>query len=535
MGELATSSRTSPRGRRCRTCRPAISARRRRSSARPAPGRAAPRRSRRLTSRRRSCSPRWPGAMRAATITAQLVNDGAGATPQLSRRRNTITVHAATDARARSPARRPRSSPRSTPPGRRRRSSRPRCTAPTRAPASSAPSRVGPLSDLLQRARRPAARPVSSAGVADRHARTAPRSASSSTARSTPASGPTPLRCVETAERLVRNYAHRSRDEGPARRPRHLHDPVVNPDGAHYSMFDFDPQRRTWPTTARRTRRNDPAARNGWGVDLNRNYSVGSLFDGYVGASPAPATPSPARPRPPSRRLRNDRWVTARSRTSSSPTTCTRSAATSCGRPGAYMATAATTLSAPPYGIKEVLLRGGQESSAGSSSVARRSRPAHGADLGRHLLGGRLQGGRPVAQPRHHRLLLRDQRRPLRLHPRDGSIAAIPTGFQPPFPAEATGSDDNARSTRATTWAWSSPRQLRLLESAYDYARTPTAPSSRRPARRGQRHARRPFTSTRHARSTTRPTARPRRRPPRSGRHSSREQPCRIVITEIRR
>ena len=35
----------------------------------------------------------------------------------------------------------------------------------------------------------------------------------------------TPLVCLETAERLLRNYAHRSRDEEPRRRPRHLHRP----------------------------------------------------------------------------------------------------------------------------------------------------------------------------------------------------------------------------------------------------------------------------------------------------------------------
>ena len=29
----------------------------------------------------------------------------------------------------------------------------------------------------------------------------------------------------------------------------------------------------------------DPAARNAWGVDLNRNNTFGTLFDGYIGAS----------------------------------------------------------------------------------------------------------------------------------------------------------------------------------------------------------------------------------------------------------
>jgi hypothetical protein len=31
--------------------------------------------------------------------------------------------------------------------------------------------------------------------------------------------------------------------------------------------------------------RNDPNSRNSWGVDVNRNYDVGSLYDGYSGAS----------------------------------------------------------------------------------------------------------------------------------------------------------------------------------------------------------------------------------------------------------
>jgi hypothetical protein len=60
--------------------------------------------------------------------------------------------------------------------------------------------------------------------------------------------------------------------------------PTVNPDGANYSFNDYNFQRKNmddWCTGAQR----DPANRNRWGVDVNRNYSVGSLFDGYVGAS----------------------------------------------------------------------------------------------------------------------------------------------------------------------------------------------------------------------------------------------------------
>lgn len=120
----------------------------------------------------------------------------------------------------------------------------------------------------------------------------------------------TPLTCLETAEQLLRNYAI-----DPATRD--LVDnldifilPSSNPDGAHYSMHNFNSQRRNltnycvnggketddplaagfWtprsnPSTGLPYTNSDPASRNAWGVDLNRNNTVGTIFDGYIGAS----------------------------------------------------------------------------------------------------------------------------------------------------------------------------------------------------------------------------------------------------------
>ncbi|HEX6291684.1 MAG TPA: M14 family metallopeptidase [Herpetosiphonaceae bacterium] len=94
----------------------------------------------------------------------------------------------------------------------------------------------------------------------------------------------TPLVAVETAERLLRNYAR----DGETRQLLDNLDifiiPSVNPDGAHYSFFDYNMQRKNMfnycgPQDA------DPGRRNEWGVDNNRNYGIGSLFDGYSGAS----------------------------------------------------------------------------------------------------------------------------------------------------------------------------------------------------------------------------------------------------------
>ncbi|MCC5580364.1 chitobiase/beta-hexosaminidase C-terminal domain-containing protein [Microtetraspora sp. AC03309] len=94
----------------------------------------------------------------------------------------------------------------------------------------------------------------------------------------------TPLTCVETAERLLRNYA---RDADTRKLVDDLDIfivPTVNPDGAHYSFYDYNMQRRNM-TNHCAVNLADPAARNSWGVDLNRNFSVGSIFDGYSGAS----------------------------------------------------------------------------------------------------------------------------------------------------------------------------------------------------------------------------------------------------------
>lgn len=94
----------------------------------------------------------------------------------------------------------------------------------------------------------------------------------------------TPLTCVETAERLLRNYQH---DPGTRKLLKGLDVfivPTVNPDGGHYSFYDYNQQRKNM-TNYCGPEASDPARRNSWGVDLNRNFEVGSHHDGYVGGS----------------------------------------------------------------------------------------------------------------------------------------------------------------------------------------------------------------------------------------------------------
>jgi Zinc carboxypeptidase/Chitobiase/beta-hexosaminidase C-terminal domain len=89
---------------------------------------------------------------------------------------------------------------------------------------------------------------------------------------------------LETAERLVRNY----RTDPVTRRIVDDTDifliPSNNPDGSNFSFYNFASQRKSM-TNHCPDAQADPGLRNTWGVDLNRNYRVGSGFDGYSGAS----------------------------------------------------------------------------------------------------------------------------------------------------------------------------------------------------------------------------------------------------------
>ena len=146
----------------------------------------------------------------------------------------------------------------------------------------------------------------------------------------------TPLTCLETAEQLLRNY-------GIDKTTRKLVDeldifilPASNPDGAHYSMHNFNSQRKTmtnWcmnggletddPNAASFwTPRpsslpggvtqpfNDSAARNAWGTDMNRNNTFGTLIDGYIGASTSCVSEVFAGPSEASEpEIKNELWV----------------------------------------------------------------------------------------------------------------------------------------------------------------------------------------------------------------------------------
>lgn len=95
----------------------------------------------------------------------------------------------------------------------------------------------------------------------------------------------TPLVTVETAERLLRNYAIDGHTKQLVDNLDIFIVPSVNPDGAHYSFYDRPSQRRNMTYRCPTNRYFDQVMTSRWGVDVNRNYSEGSAYDGYFGAS----------------------------------------------------------------------------------------------------------------------------------------------------------------------------------------------------------------------------------------------------------
>jgi hypothetical protein len=123
----------------------------------------------------------------------------------------------------------------------------------------------------------------------------------------------TPVTCVETGERLLRNYAIDAQTKELVDNLDIFIVPSVNPDGGHYSLYDNTIQRRNLTNHCGGAAGNifmDPAARDFWGVDLNRNNTVGSLFDGYFGADSNCVSDVYAGPFEASEpEIRNEQWV----------------------------------------------------------------------------------------------------------------------------------------------------------------------------------------------------------------------------------
>jgi hypothetical protein len=101
----------------------------------------------------------------------------------------------------------------------------------------------------------------------------------------------TPNVCLETAERLVRNYAIDPTTKEVVDNLNIIVVPAMNPDGSAYSFYDYNSQRKNMTNYCAPTVSGSvPSSRNSWGVDINRNGRVGTVWDGYSGASATSCT-----------------------------------------------------------------------------------------------------------------------------------------------------------------------------------------------------------------------------------------------------
>ena len=95
--------------------------------------------------------------------------------------------------------------------------------------------------------------------------------------------------CLETMSRLVKNYGTDATTTSYVDNLDIFILPFINADGGTHSIYD-SPRRTNmarWcdDTTKYPENLTDPTYRNSYGVNINRNFSVGSGFDGFQGAS----------------------------------------------------------------------------------------------------------------------------------------------------------------------------------------------------------------------------------------------------------
>ena len=171
--------------------------------------------------------------------------------------------------------------------------------------------------------------------------------------------------------------------------------------------------------------------RNAWGVDLNRNNTVGTLFDGYDGASTSCTSEVFTGPFEASEaEIKNEHWIGDTFTGIKFANNIHTHGGYFMWAPGAYIAA----------GSRRRCRRRTSASSGTSSTssehdpvahplVARHGDPAaaHGPDRRRAVLGGRQLGRRELLPARHHRLLVRGRRAADRASTRRRARSRSPT------------------------------------------------------------------------------------------------------------
>ncbi|HEX6026317.1 MAG TPA: M14 family zinc carboxypeptidase [Solirubrobacter sp.] len=296
----------------------------------------------------------------------------------------------------------------------------------------------------------------------------------------------TSLSCVETANQLVRNYAVDPH-------VKELLDNVevfilanVNPDGGHYSFYDFNAQRRNMTNHCPATGASDPAARNAWGVDLNRNNSEYTLFDGYFGASTSCTSDVYSGPSEVSEpEIKNEHWVV-----DTFPNIKFANNVHSYGgyfmwAPGSYIGAGRVTAPAPNIGIEKYFFDAGEKVLArikehrGTVILPERTGPI--ADVLYSAAGN-------SADDQWYRkgiISYSFETGADRFTSTTTGTARIETGFQPCFAGVGTGGGTGSCPTSGALINEGRDQAMEfaagnfgMVESAYDYAKDVTPPSA---------------------------------------------------------
>ena len=165
----------------------------------------------------------------------------------------------------------------------------------------------------------------------------------------------TPITCVETAERLVTQLRDGPDDEGVRRQAQRLHPPVGQPRrrprGVPRELRPAQEPDELLPDHGNPPAA--PAAATPWGVDLNRNNTVGTLFDGYDGASTSCTSETftgPAEASEPE--IKNEHWVADTFKGIKFANNIHTHGGYFMWAPGAYKDAGRVTLPAPNIGIE---------------------------------------------------------------------------------------------------------------------------------------------------------------------------------------
>ena len=235
--------------------------------------------------------------------------------------------------------------------------------------------------------------------------------------------------CLETMERLVRNYGTDPQTTALVDSLDIFVLPFINADGSTYSIYD-SPRRTNmsrWCEDTVMYPQNtvDPMYRNSYGVNINRNFSVGSVFDGFQGATQHGLRGQQL--------LRSVRVLRAGDPQrglgpNQLPEHQVREQHPLLGQPLHVAArrvhASARGAAVPAVRDAELLRPDGEPRDQRDQGVPRHDDPASadGSRDRRPLLGRRQLGGRGVLQPRHHRLRLRDRHQPARAELRSEGV-----------------------------------------------------------------------------------------------------------------